>query len=527
MDESFTALLARLPWGELSAFVAKNDVHPPLYFAYSRLFNGLGSDGFVLRLPAAIAGAAALPLIYLAGTFFGRAGEAQSDRLVGLIALVLAGLATTLIAQSQNARAYSLMFLGFASVTAGAAFLLRHEKAASRPFWARDGLATVPALSALAAGLLLLLWSHNIGVLFAVCTGLVLLVFWATALGAARGAFANLFTVAIVVTLGWWPQFQTLVVQWAAVSSDYWIRPPTPTSIAMFAFQVMGDADDVRALHPDEICLALILFASGGWALTRMLAARQFGQFILAGGFVFGTFIALIAVSYLARPVLLDRTLAPIAAPWFVIVASGLAAIRRPALQAATIGVTMLLAAYSVAIYHFVRLPKGAERWNDIPAAILHNSAGRPLVITLPNSAAVALSYHAAQTAADIDVLALPGRFPTHSADGRYPTGWPGVPALTADSLTEADKRIATADGDVWLLLRGYWTYDPQALLRRHFDADYCYRALYLPKVDYLFLLKLVPKDQAADAACISFAADEYYPYTKPDAGQIFLPDDD
>jgi hypothetical protein len=522
MDESFTALYASKPWGELWHFVNENDVHPPLYFAFTRMFRFLGGDAYALRFPAAIASIFSLPVLYLAGTLFGAAGKDQIDRFSGLVALTLGGMATVLIIHAQTARAYSLIFLGFALVTFGASYLLRNKLTASTPFWRPNGRAGIPAFLSIVLGLLVMLWSHNVGVIYATAISLTLVVFWLLVLRANGGAFLNLMAAALLVAVGWTPQLMTLVEQWGAVSSDYWIQEPTLRGLVAIFLSTLGDAEEIKELRPQVIVFAALIFVLAGWALFRMIVMRNVGQTILALGLVAGPATILIAVTYLARPVLLDRTAMPLIAPWIVVVASGIAALPQAALRNGVLLVCLALGGMST-VSHLRADPGHEEPWPQIIQAIQKNSAGRPMVLVIPNAAAIPLAYHISESHAEIDVVPIPGPFPVKSDDRRYPTGWPGVPGVNTEALTEVDGRIAKARGDVWLLLRGHWIYDPDALLRYHFDQNYCYQPLYVPQNKYLFALKLVPLEEIGKIECVKYASHDYYPFEKPDAGLVQL----
>ena len=89
--------------------------------------------------------------------------------------------------------------------------------------------------------------------------------------------------------------------------------------------------------------------------------------------------------------------------------------------------------------------------------------------------------------------------------------------------LAAAQEVLDAAPGSAWLLLRAYWIFDPDALLRPYFDARYCYETLFLPDNPYLFALKLVPRDTPASATCVEFDPDPYYPYTKTGPGTLRL----
>ncbi len=525
IDESFTWLYASQPWGQLWSFVSENDNHPPLFFAFTRLFSFLGDGAFGLRIGAILAGIAALPFIYVAAREFGPAGSAgdsKQNHRTGLIALVLAGVSINAIGTAQNARSYSLMFLAFAIVTASLIWIMRHPDIAKRFFWGAKGRSAAPAFLGLAVGTSLLMWSHNLGLVYAAAAGIGAVVVWIGALAADRRAFLNLFVVAVIIAISWAPQLPVLLEQVKSVSADFWIRTPGLGRVILAGFEVFGDAAHSKDFHPTELILAALLFALAGFAVIQMLRRKAYSQFVIIFTLFGGVILIMLAITYLVRPVLIPRVLSPATAPWFVLVASGISGLGRRWGNTVLLAI-LLLATWNLSIYYTEE--NDNEPWPEIIATITGDATQIPTIITVPNSPGVALDYHLTKLGKQANVVSLPGPFPTHSADRTYPTGWPGVPAVTADSLNSADAAIAAADGDIWLLLRGYWIYDPEALVRTHFDKNYCYQPLYLPGNQYFFLLRLIPKSAQETGDCLSYEDDPYYPWVRPETGLITLAD--
>src|SRR5205823_1158696 len=97
-DEVYTVWRAALPLPEL---LGEPDTHPVLYYLLIHYWSALGSSEIIYRLPSALAGAAAVGLLYWAGS-------ALAGPRVGLLAALLLALAPLHVWYSQEARMYLL-----------------------------------------------------------------------------------------------------------------------------------------------------------------------------------------------------------------------------------------------------------------------------------------------------------------------------------------------------------------------------------------------------------------------------------
>lgn len=112
MDEIATVFFIRLPWAELFGTIARLEPSPPGHYALLKLLRPvLGEGEWGLRLPSALAGAAAVLPVFL---FTRRAFGPRAALAAGLL-LALAGQH---VIQSQEARNYATLFLLAAIVLA-------------------------------------------------------------------------------------------------------------------------------------------------------------------------------------------------------------------------------------------------------------------------------------------------------------------------------------------------------------------------------------------------------------------------
>jgi len=192
-DETFTAWLAGLPLPQLWD-ATMGDVHPPTWYIIERgMVLLLGRSEFSLRIISALAGIALIPAVYRLARSF--------DRLPreALQAAALAAVAPFLVQYSQEARAYSLIYL--LTTLATIAMLDRR--------W------LLLTLSAAAA-----LYLHNLTVFYIAALG------W-LALWRYRLDWRPLLALAAAALL-WAPWvFYGLLPQAADVADGFWVRTPT------------------------------------------------------------------------------------------------------------------------------------------------------------------------------------------------------------------------------------------------------------------------------------------------------------
>jgi len=135
-DEAFTAVVARRSWGGMLD-VVRHDSAPPLSYVLDHVATALSSSPSLLRLPSALAGAAAIPVAAALGRRLG--GDAA-----GLGAAAVCAALPSLVIPSRDARMYAL------AATLVMTFALVLWRALERPDRGRlAGLAAVTAAALL------------------------------------------------------------------------------------------------------------------------------------------------------------------------------------------------------------------------------------------------------------------------------------------------------------------------------------------------------------------------------------------
>jgi mannosyltransferase len=200
-DEALGAETALLPIPQLLTTVGA-ERNPPLYFVLQHFWIPFQHSDWWLRLPAAIAGTAAVGVaLVFASDVLGRAP--------GTLAGLLVAVSPMAIDLSQEARPYGLLFL---CASASLLCLERGLGARQRRWWVGYALTTVAAL-----------YAHNYAVLLVIAEVVFVAVWMArerkldwSAIG-ALGASTVLFV----------PWLAHLASQMALVQGGFWIERPT------------------------------------------------------------------------------------------------------------------------------------------------------------------------------------------------------------------------------------------------------------------------------------------------------------
>ncbi|MCW8132967.1 MAG: glycosyltransferase family 39 protein, partial [Planctomycetota bacterium] len=212
MDELIRVTEARMDTFEHLREFLRGDVHPPGYVMLLHAINRwFGQDEWHFRLPSALAGIAAIPVVFLLGR------RLYSHR-EGLAAAAFTAVLWCPISYSQEAAPYMILVLITAGATCCWLPMIDELRRTGRP---RYGLA-----AGYAACATLGYYTHFFGIGF---FGLQALYgFWLCrkslrALGLLFGVY-----VASVIGFGWWlPDFLTQLTSRHATAT--WMKPPSDT----------------------------------------------------------------------------------------------------------------------------------------------------------------------------------------------------------------------------------------------------------------------------------------------------------
>ncbi|HUV04024.1 MAG TPA: glycosyltransferase family 39 protein [Armatimonadota bacterium] len=447
-DEALT--LQRYAAGESLAQVLSgvwhSAFHPPLYFVIVHYWCLLGKSEIMLRMPSAVFGIAAIPLIYLvARRIFG-------PPVPGLSALVLA-LAPFHVWYSQEARMYSLQVL----LALGSMLFFLRAWESRRPMdFALYGILTVLAL-----------YTHIATLLLIAAQGVFVV-------GAAvRNWRRNLPWIGIVAVMllaftPWIVQFMGGRRSFTGIASIGFGREPSPLHLGygLYTFSVgYSLGPSVSELH----------FLSSGDVIRRNLAV------ILASVLVFGALMILglrnahrknrmgfwlilshlcvplglaAAASLVTRVPLNPRYLMVAAIPYWIAIALGVdACVRSRALRVIPAAGVLLIA---FSLYNHYFQPAYAKQ--DVRCAVaLVNDKARPDDVVIISSIELGGPFTYYFKRQDVSYVGYP----------------PGQGFVDPNALPRDMEQILHRKKRAWLILGRTWSSDPPGLIPAYFRARY------------------------------------------------------
>lgn len=289
-DESFSAAMITHSPGEIWQ-LASIDQHPPLYYLMLKVFTALfGASEAAMRALSAIGA------VLLAGLGLGPVRRIFGAK-VGLIYSFLVLITPAALFMAQEARMYTWAAL---FVTAAAAYAYLAGSGGRRGDWAAFG-----AFSLAAA------YTHHYALMAAGLTHLTLLV-WLALRGRERLP-AYLLTAG-AVALGYLPWLIKLVGQLRQVSQGFWIPPVTGEVIwgtLLYPFGLKFAPGSPPLVAPAAFWITALLTL----AALALIARRrpQGGALVVGAALVYALTIAGgVAISYLMRPILVERYMMPV-----------------------------------------------------------------------------------------------------------------------------------------------------------------------------------------------------------------------
>ncbi len=291
--------------GAVIALMRASGLHPPghnlLLYVTMRL---LGDAELILRLPSALAGVLAVPVLYrLARDLFGPRE--------GLLAAAFLTVLWAPLYYSQEARSYGLMLLFVLVLALLWVRLLRRLVA---------GEAASPALAvAYAAAAAFLAYLHYFGLLWVALLGLGGgLLLWRR-----RRALAGWLALNLVVGMGFLPWVPAMTTGYGA---EVWIPVPEADTLPAFARFLFNESWSLPLLvAPLILLLALQTLADG--SLWRRRAGLPAGELLIGLWFAVPVALAL-AISWWGPSVLSNRNLIIVAPAAYLLLARAIA--RQP-----------------------------------------------------------------------------------------------------------------------------------------------------------------------------------------------------
>jgi hypothetical protein len=291
-DEGYSAWVAQLPLPQLIQATA-GDVHPPLWYLINWSIGHLfGYSEFALRFPAAIFSGLATTELYLLI-------KKSADHKAAIIGSVFMIFSAGMQYYGQEARMYSLMTWLVLLATRS----LQEDKKSR----------FAPALG-------LLMYTQNLGAIYAAPLGLIALTKWRKQsllpLGLAGAAYL--------------PWLGVLLSQLSSISDGYWIVPESPGG--MFFYWLYGSFGNRL---PDFAQLHMVI-ASSALTITSLYMLRRNGrEYLPLLAISLLPSLELFAISEIWHPVMLPRALLPASAGLMGIWGSGITKMSKAGRYAA------------------------------------------------------------------------------------------------------------------------------------------------------------------------------------------------
>lgn len=347
-DESWTWALLQGGPVDVLVRLAKEDAHPPLYFLLMWPLGALGASEAWLRLPSALAGIAAIPLLFRVVRRLG------GDR-AGLAAALFLALSPFAVKYSREARSYAVLFL--LCLAALDLLLTLRERPGSKA-WVPLGLV---------AGAIPLV--HYLGALYLVGLAVAVPVWgappWKPLLRAAA--------LSVAVFLPWLLPFLDHA---RTISGSFWIPEPTWRIVSYSMGELVAGSHGT----PRHALPFLVLVA----VLPAVLRSRDF-----AGWLVFAALPPLLELLVsLHRPIFYTQTFLFVLVPVFASAGLAMGRMRTRPGAAATLLLALTL------VPGLARQLGGLhkEDWRGA-AERLAESPGEP-VFVVPGYVGVSLEYY-------------------------------------------------------------------------------------------------------------------------------------
>lgn len=458
LDEGYSAYAAAKGFRFLWQVVPLYETHPPFYYSLLRVWTLLFGDSLIASRALGITcGLATLPMAALAIREVAR-WFAPALRPVPLMLAMLAliALSPALIDMSRDVRPYPVLILVYATASFA---LLRLGRIAA----GERRIAAGPFALYLVA-LALILWLHNLGILYGLAVGLALLALvlrrdltkrdWALLIG-GHALVALVYLPALLILIDqaptWihstWLHFDAprlpgrLALLWAA-----------PGLIAIYAggfLALLGIGALVRLREGWRVAAALLLLALLPVALS-------------------------ILISILKAPVFITRTMTPVAVPALLLLAIGGAGWAN-ALRWAALPALLLLAGSMAWTDSIVLHARPMQDWYGTVGWLQQRYRPGDEIWSYPNEGALPLDYAARDKGLTFVDRPIPTPIPTlDGGPGSWnPTGSRGVFSLPPEALNAiAGSPQARTIPTIWLHRLGAHTYDKGDVLLHALAAD-------------------------------------------------------
>jgi len=349
-DETFTVHVARLPLDRMMQAVA-GDVHPPLWYVVEwAMVRLLGESAWAVRLPALLFGLASVYLTYRLALALGH------ERKTALWAAGLLALMPAQVYYAQEARMYTLIEF---------CVLLAVLGLVECRFYL------------MCVGLLGVVYTHNLGVLFALVIGLLAL--WRE----RKTALWAVVSAGVTVLLYWLPWLTITLRQVQAVGGGFWIQASSLGGYLLPLYRLTLGMGAVGFVEQHAAMAAAGLAALALWAAVR---AREW--VIISLAMVLGPAMALVLISELWRPLYLERVFL-VSLPFLMILVA--LALRRMRSEHRRPILAVLLPLLAICLLF---QSKGTEGYGAFASSILEHYEGGDTIYHVNLASYIQMRYY-------------------------------------------------------------------------------------------------------------------------------------
>lgn len=370
-DEIASLTFARQPLALLWSDWMLRETNPPLYYSLLHIWIRLfGTGEFSLRLPSALAGIAAVWLIYRVAADLGL-------KRAGLLAAFLATISSLQIYCSQEARAYI-----FAEVAALVAVLglIRISHGVSQSTLSRQAF---KGLILYLGSVIVALYLHTTMVALPIISTAIFAALWVRRRDRSW-RIASLFVAANAACLlawAWWLWISLQQMSMARPNFGWMTQPDPLTALAIATWSLMPRSPDFFAgLAPLALLVPAVL---GAWQLRG-------DRRIILLGFLIGTPLLLYLLGF-ASPVLTPRTLLWAMFAAMIALSTACLTARTRALRLGMPALVIVLAswhAFEVASH------RDREPWREIVAYLSTQAGPDGALVFKDDSIGLILDYY-------------------------------------------------------------------------------------------------------------------------------------
>jgi mannosyltransferase len=473
----------------------KIETHPPLYYTLLRIILPTEPSAFLLRLPSAIAGILLVPVAFAIGRV---SLEDRSTAIaVGLLSAAFCAMHSLLIEMQQLARMYAFLILLYAILIYFVLKLHReifvHDNAGRSTFDLVKNNWLLAVLIGVTATVSQLIQTVTPIYVVGACSILGARGFWEimSPVGSDRRRMgqATLWLLAIAATTNLITDLPYLPIELShlgKLSSNFWIPEPTLFSISSLLVKCLGvPRFDQTSFTPVLLYSigALFVFAMIASAVGMKLTSSAVASALYCNGLVSRTsendrwtllilvgavvipLLLLVLLGISGRPLLIPRTISPIAVPLCVLLAVAVTAFRNKRLRSALAVLALVWFGIGGVHYNTDQTPDEDIRGLVRNLRQANANAGATAIIVHPELEKFIFSYLTRRNGWDVEVYSALGPFPVldPATDSVH---YLGEEYKASSQSSEFVRNVASDNDCLWLIVRHENETDEDRLLR-------------------------------------------------------------